>query len=79
VLDVAWPPFDPVLAREDSVEIPVQINGKMRGKVTVEADASEDAVVTAAKADENVARHLEGKTVRKVIYVPNRMVNLIVG
>jgi leucyl-tRNA synthetase len=79
VLDVSWPPFDPVLAREDSAEIPVQVNGKMRGKVTVAADAAEDVVLASAKADENVARHLEGKTVRKVIYVPNRMLNLIVG
>jgi leucyl-tRNA synthetase len=79
VLDVSWPPFDPVLAREDSVDIPVQINGKMRGKVTVPADAEEDAVLASAKADENVARHLDGKSVRKVIYVPNRMLNLIVG
>ena len=79
VLDVAWPAFDPELARKDSIEIPVQVNGKMRGKVTMPADAQEGAIVDAAKAEENVARHLEGKTVRKAIYVPGRMVNLIVG
>jgi leucyl-tRNA synthetase len=79
VLDVAWPRFDPELAREDSIEIPVQVNGKMRGKVTVAADAAEDAIVSAAKADENVLRHLDGKTLRKAIYVPGRMVNLIVS
>ena len=79
VLDVAWPAFDPQLAREDVIDIPVQVNGKMRGKVTTAVDASESDVVAAAKADENVSRHLDGRSVRKVIYVPNRMLNLIVG
>jgi leucyl-tRNA synthetase len=79
VLDVSWPACDAELAREDAIEIPVQVNGKMRGKVVAALDASEAAVLAAAKADENVVRHLDGKTVRKVIYVPNRMLNLIVG
>ncbi len=79
VLDVAWPAFDAELAREDSIEIPVQVNGKMRGKITVAADTAEDAIVEVAKAEENVARHLEGKALRKAIYVPGRMVNLIAG
>jgi leucyl-tRNA synthetase len=79
VLDVSWPACDAELAREDAIEIPVQVNGKMRGKVVAALDASEAAVLAAAKADENVVRHLDGKMVRKVIYVPNRMLNLIVG
>ena len=76
---MTWPAFDPELAREDVIDIPVQVNGKMRGKVTTPVDASESDVVAAAKADENVSRHLDGRSVRKVIYVPNRMLNLIVG
>ncbi|MEM9419853.1 MAG: leucine--tRNA ligase [Planctomycetota bacterium] len=77
VADAAWPNFNPELLVEDTVEYPVQVMGKMRGKITVPADADEDAIVEAAKQEENVAVHLEGKTIRKVIVVPGRMVNLI--
>ena len=64
---------------EDTLELPVQVNGKLRGKVTVPADADQDAIIEAAQADENVAGHLEGKTVRKAIVVPKKLVNLVVG
>jgi leucyl-tRNA synthetase len=60
-------------------EIAVQINGKLRGTVKVDAGATEDAVVAAAAADAQVARHLEGKTIRKRIYVRGRVLNLVVG
>ena len=56
-----------------------QVNGKVRGKVTVAADASQDDVLAAAKADDNVSRHLEGVSLRKVIYVPGKLLNLVVG
>lgn len=55
----------------------VQVMGKMRGKVEVPADADKDAVFAAAKSVPNVARHLEGKTIRKEIYVPGRLVNFV--
>ncbi len=77
VLDIAWPQFDPALVVEDEVEIPVQVNGRMRGKVTVAKGAAQEAVEQAAKADPNIARHLAGVTIRKVIYIPDRMLNLI--
>ncbi|MEM1027767.1 MAG: leucine--tRNA ligase, partial [Planctomycetota bacterium] len=77
VADAPWPDYNPEILVEDKVEYPVQVMGKMRGKITVSADADEDAIVTAAKAEANVAVHLEGKTIRKVIVVPGRMVNLI--
>ena len=77
VLDVAWPAFDAALAVEDEIEIPVQVNGKMRGRVVVAKGATQDAVETAAKAEENVARHIGDATIRKVIYIPEKMLNII--
>jgi leucyl-tRNA synthetase len=74
-----WPAYDEALLVEDEKEIAVQVNGKVRGTVTVPADASKEAVLAAAKAQENVARYLEGATIRKEIVVPGRLVNLVVG
>ena len=74
-----WPVFDPTKIVEDTIEIAVQVNGKMRGRVEVPNGAEEDAVVAAAKASANVSRHLENKTIRKVIYVRGRLLNLVVG
>jgi leucyl-tRNA synthetase len=76
---VEWPEADPDLLVEETVTIGVQVNGKARGTVDVAPDAPKDDVLAAAKADENVARHLEGKTIRKEIYVPGRIVNLVVS
>jgi leucyl-tRNA synthetase len=74
-----WPVWDESALVTDSVLIVVQVNGKVRGKVTVPADADKDAVEAAALADANVVRFTEGKTVRKVIVVPGRLVNVVVG
>ena len=74
-----WPAFDVSKTVEDQVEIVVQVNGKVRGRVEVTDDADEDTVVAAATSAENVARHVGDKTIRKVIYVPGRMLNLVVG
>ena len=64
---------------KDQVELVVQVNGKLRGKVSVPADAGKDQIESLALQDENVQRHIEGKTVRKVIVVPGRLVNIVVG
>jgi len=72
-----WPEFDPDKAAETAVEVAVQVMGKLRGTVTLPVDADEESAVAAAKAEENVARHLDGKTIRKVIHVPNRMINFV--
>ncbi|MFA9479867.1 leucine--tRNA ligase [Phycisphaerales bacterium AB-hyl4] len=77
VADADWPSYDESLLTRATVELPVQINGKMRGKITLPADADEAAVETAAKADPKIAAAIEGKTLRKVIVVPGRMVNLV--
>ncbi|HJL14817.1 MAG TPA: leucine--tRNA ligase [Sandaracinaceae bacterium LLY-WYZ-13_1] len=72
-----WPAFDPARVEESVVEVPVQINGKVRGRITVAKDADEATAVAAAEANEDVARQLEGKTVVKRIWVPGRILNLI--
>ncbi|WP_166838905.1 leucine--tRNA ligase [Rheinheimera pleomorphica] len=74
-----WPQADTAAMVEDEKLVVVQVNGKVRGKVTVAADATEDTVLNAAKADDNVSRHLDGVSVRKVIYVPGKLLNLVVG
>ncbi|MGB6693275.1 MAG: leucine--tRNA ligase [Terracidiphilus sp.] len=78
VLRAPWPKSDPGLAKEDEIEIPVQINGKLISVVRVPADADAKAIETAALADEKVRARCAGKTVAKVIVVPGRAVNLVV-
>jgi leucyl-tRNA synthetase len=78
VLRQPWPKSDPGLAREDELEIPVQINGKLVTVVRVPADASPKDIEAAALADEKVRSRTAGKTVAKIIVVPGRAVNLVV-
>ncbi|HSI33180.1 MAG: leucine--tRNA ligase [Phycisphaerae bacterium] len=73
-----WPPHDPAKLAETAIEIPVQVNGKLRGKVTVPADAAEADVLAAAKADPGVRGHIDGKTLVKELYVAKRLVNFVV-
>ena len=75
----AWPEWDEACTVSDTVTVAVQINGKMRGKVVVPMDSAEEAVLDAALADDAVGRHLDGKEIRKKIYVRNRILNLVVG
>ncbi len=72
-----WPDYDESKIAEDFVEIAVQVNGKLRGQVSVPNAAAADVVREAACSNHNVARHLDGKTVRKVIHVPNKLINLV--
>jgi leucyl-tRNA synthetase len=74
-----FPEADPALLVDETVEIPVQVNGKLRGKVVVPADADAAAVEAAARADERVAALLADRTVRKVVAVPGRLVNFVVS
>ena len=73
-----WPTFDEAKTRETSVELAVQVNGKLRATVEGPAGMDQDAAEAAARADENVARHLDGATVTRVIHVPNRLLNFVV-
>jgi leucyl-tRNA synthetase len=77
VVNASWPKADPALAADDERVLPIQINGKRRGEVKVKAGASEDEVTKIALADPNVMAHLEGVTVRKVIVVKDRIVNIV--
>jgi leucyl-tRNA synthetase len=74
-----WPVHDPALLVEDSVEIPVQVNGKLRDVIRVPVTASPEEIEAAAKASAKVLPFLEGKTIRKAIVVPRKLVNLVVG
>lgn len=73
-----WPTYDEALLVESEVEIPIQINGKLRGKITVAADANKETMIAAAKADVRVAELLAGKEIKNEIAVPGRMVNFVV-
>jgi leucyl-tRNA synthetase len=74
-----WPKFDAALLVESEIEIPVQVNGKLRDVIKVSANATQADLETAAKNSEKVKPFIEGKTIRKIIVVPKKMVNLIVG
>jgi leucyl-tRNA synthetase len=74
-----WPGYDESLLKADTLEIPVQINGKVRGKLTVPADADKAALEQAALMDEKIKSLLEGKSIRKVIVVPGKLVNIVAG
>lgn len=77
--NVPWPVADEALAADDLVRIAVQVNGKLRDTLEVPADATNEDLERAALASEKVAAHTEGKTVRKVIVVPGRLVNIVAG
>jgi leucyl-tRNA synthetase len=78
LLKAPWPKFDAELAKEEELEIPVQINGKLRSRVVVPADATEAFVIERALADEKVQGLTAGKQVVKKIYVPGKLVNVVV-
>jgi leucyl-tRNA synthetase len=67
-----------VLAKEEELEIPVQVNGKLRGRILVPADATEDFIIERALADEKVQSAITGKQIVKKIYVPGKLVNIVV-
>jgi leucyl-tRNA synthetase len=74
-----WPDYDEAKAVERSVDIAVQVNGKLRASITVTKDATEEDVVAAARREQNVIRHVGGLEERRVIYVSGRLVNFVVG
>ncbi|MDH5357218.1 MAG: leucine--tRNA ligase [Gammaproteobacteria bacterium] len=79
VVNVSWPQVDESALVQDKVELMVQVNGKLRSKVSVVADADKDAIELIAMADENVKRFIEDKEIRKVIVVPGRLINIVVA
>ncbi len=79
LLDKGWPVVDEQALVEDEKLIVVQVNGKVRGKITITADASEDDIKKAAVLEENVARFIEGKAIKKIVVVPGRLVSVVVA
>jgi leucyl-tRNA synthetase len=79
VFDAAWPAFEPELARDAEIELVVQVNGKVRGRVVVPAGLEEPDAVAQAQADQTVRKFIGDKQIRKAIYVKDRLVNLVVG
>jgi leucyl-tRNA synthetase len=79
VLRATWPVADPELARQDEVEVPVQVNGKLRSRLTVARGTSREELERLAKSDPKVSAHFNGKAIRKVVVVPDKLVNVVVG
>ena len=79
ILDQPWPVFDPALAADDEVTLPIQVNGKRRGEIRVARGLEPAEVEAIVRADPEVMGRLEGQTVRKVVVVKDRIVNLVVG
>ena len=77
LLKAPWPKYDAALAKEEELQIPVQVNGKLRGLIVVPADATEDFVIERALADEKVRSAIAGKQIVKKIYVPGKLVNFV--
>ena len=74
-----WPKFDPALTKADEIEVPVQVNGKLRSRLTVPADIDEESLRAAALADERIRELIAGKQIRKLIVVPGKLVNIVVS
>jgi leucyl-tRNA synthetase len=77
VMDGGWPAFDAALAREDFIQLAVQVNGKLRGTITVARDITQDAAVDAALAEPQIAKFVTTSP-RKVVFVPGRLLSLVV-
>jgi leucyl-tRNA synthetase len=75
----AWPLANADLARDDEVEVPVQVNGKLRGKLKVAAGTGQEELVKLALAEHVISQHIDGKRIAKVVYVPNKLLNLVVA
>jgi leucyl-tRNA synthetase len=77
VIDQAWPECDKAALEQDSIELVVQVNGKLRGHIRVAADASRESIEELAIGNENVQRFVEDKTIRKIIVVPGKLINVV--
>ena len=78
LLKAPWPKYDAALAKEDEIEIPVQVNGKLRSRIVVPADATEEVILARAIADEKIAAVIARKQIVKKVVVPAKLVNIVV-
>ena len=79
VIDAQWPEVDAEALKQDKTELMIQVNGKLRSKLMVDVNAQQEDIEPLAIADENVQRYIDGKTIRKIILVPGRLINIVVG
>ena len=79
IIDVNWPEADKNLLKEKSVEIAIQINGKLRGRVTVKSNLPQKELETLAREQENIKKYIENKKIKKVIYIDKKLLNLVVS
>ena len=78
IIDASWPEVDENLLVEDQVELVIQVNGKLRGKIEVAIDLDKQKVEELALQNENVLKHIDDKDIKKIIYVPNKLINVVV-
>jgi leucyl-tRNA synthetase len=78
IIDAPWPQSDPAALEQDEIELVIQVNGKLRGQIRVPKTASKEAIEALALADASVAKHTEGKPIKKLIVVPGRLINVVV-
>ena len=78
IIDQKWPTYDPALIQSATMTIAVQVNGKLRGDVVVASDAPKEEIIATAKEIENVKKYLDGVTIKKEIYVINKLVSFVV-
>ena len=78
LLKAPWPKYDAALAKAEEIEIPVQVNGKLRGRIVVPANSGEEFVVERALADEKVKSAIKGKQILKMVFVPGKLLNIVV-
>ena len=74
----AWPEYDETLAADEVITLIVQVNGRVRARLQVPVDTSEDSAKAAALANDNVEKYIKGKEIVKIVYVPGRLVNIVV-
>jgi len=77
IIDAAWPEFDESALQQSTITIVAQVNGKLRAKLELSTDASKQEIEAAALSDESISKHIAGLTVRKIIVVPGRLVNIV--
>jgi leucyl-tRNA synthetase len=78
VCDASWPKYDKDIASEEEMTVVIQINGKLRSRITVPAGEDAEKIKAAALAEEKIKALIKGTTLKKVIYVPNKLVNIVV-
>jgi leucyl-tRNA synthetase len=77
IVAAGWPAYDEAVAKADQIVVPVQVNGKVRGRITVDADASEEDLRALALADAAVQAHVAGKTIKKVVVAGGKLVSVV--